>query len=64
MQEPVHLHENTSAARHAQQYGMKKGEVVQFATKAFEMAESRYKNIGGLNTSANKNIRQYGANKN
>ncbi len=64
MQQPVNLCEITSADIHAQQYGMKKGEFVQFAAEAFKMAESRYKNIGGLNTSTNKNIGQDGANKN
>ncbi len=63
MQQPVHLREITSAARHAQQYGMKKGEFVQFSAKTFKMAESRLKNIGGLTTSANDNIDQDGAKK-
>ncbi len=55
MQQSVHLCEMSSAARHAEQYGMKKEEVIHFATEAFNMADWRHQNICGLVASANTN---------
>ncbi len=55
MQQPVHLREMLSAARHAKQYGMKEGEFINFAAKAFAIAELRHQNIGNLFIYANEN---------
>ncbi len=53
MQQPVHLHEMSSAARHyAKQYRMKKEEFIHLSTEAFNMAESRHQNICGVVASA------------
>ncbi len=56
MKQPVHLRKMLSAARHAQQYGMKKGDFINFAAEAFCLAKSIHKHIGKLTTSANNNL--------
>ena len=55
MQQPVHLREIVSAARHAKQYGMKEREFINFAAEAFAVADSGNKNIGKLPINANEN---------
>ena len=55
MQQPVHLREIISAARHAKQYGMKEREFINFAAEAFAVADSGNKNIGKLQINANEN---------
>ncbi len=64
MQQPVHLREISSAAKHAKQYGMKKREFMHFAVEAFHMADSRHEGIGRLATSANNNLVHDFSNKN
>ncbi len=62
MEQPVHLHELSSAARHAKH--MKKEEFIHFATEAFNMSDLRHQNICGLAVSANNNNAHDIANKN
>ncbi len=64
MQQPVHLHEMSSAAKHVKQYGMKKEKIIHFAAEAFNMADSRHQKICGLAASANKNFAHDFGNKN
>ncbi len=57
MQQPVHLCKMLSAARHAKQCGMKKGDFINFAAEALFMTKSIHKAIGKLTTSATNNLK-------